>query len=73
MLLAGAGMILMALVALQTANTGYDMRQVLAVDVPLPLEATGPKSIDFFQEATRRVEKLPGVRAGRGRELRALA
>ncbi len=54
-------MILRALVALQTANTGYDMRQVLAIDVPLPLEATGPKSIDFFQEATRRVRQLPGV------------
>ena len=60
-LLAGAGMILAALVALQTARTGYDMRQVLALDVPLPLEATGPKSIDFFEEATRRVEGLPGV------------
>jgi len=59
-LLAGAGMILAALVALQTANTGYNMRQVLALDVPLPLEA-GAKAIDFFQEATRRVKRLPGV------------
>ena len=40
-LLAGAGMLLAALVSLQTANTGYDMRQVLALDVPLPLEALG--------------------------------
>ena len=61
-LLAGAGMILAALVALQTANTGYNLRQVLAIDVPLPIEASGPKSIDFFQEATRRIEKLPGVK-----------
>ena len=60
-LLAGAGMILAALVALQTVDTGYEMRQVLAVDIPLPLEATGPKSIAFFQEAIRRVGKLPGV------------
>jgi predicted permease len=60
-LLAGAGMILAALVALQTANTGYDMRQVLALDVPMPLEASGPKSIAFFQEAKGRIEKLPGV------------
>jgi len=60
-LLAGAGMILAALVALQTTSTGYAMRQVLAIDVPLPIEATGPKSIAFFREATRRVEKLPGV------------
>jgi putative ABC transport system permease protein len=60
-LLAGAGTILMTLVALQTANTGYDLRQVLAVDVPLPFEATGQKSIEFFQEAVRLVKKLPGV------------
>jgi predicted permease len=60
-LLAGAGMILAALVALQTAHTGYNMRQVLALDVPLPIEAFGPKSIAFFQDATRRIEKLPGV------------
>ena len=33
-LLAGAGMLLATLVALQTANTGYNMRQVLAFDVP---------------------------------------
>ena len=35
-LLAGAGMLLAALVALQTAHTGYNMRQVLAIDVPTP-------------------------------------
>jgi predicted permease len=61
-LLAGAGMILAALIALQTTHTGYDMRQVLALDVPLPIEAFGPKSITFFQEATRRIDKLPGVK-----------
>ena len=38
-LLAGAGMLLATLVALQTANTGYDMRQVLAFDIPT--SATG--------------------------------
>jgi hypothetical protein len=37
------------------------MRQVLALDVPLPIEAFGAKAIDFFQEATRRIEKLAGV------------
>jgi predicted permease len=60
-LLAGAGVLLAALVALQTAKTGYNLRQVLALDVPLPIEAFGPKSIDFFEEATRRIEKLPRV------------
>jgi predicted permease len=60
-LLAAAGMVLATLVALQTANTGYDMRHVLALDVPLPLESFGAKTIDFYQEAIRRIGKLPGV------------
>ena len=59
-LLAGAGVILSALVTLQTANTGYDVRRVLAFDVPVPLES-GVKSIEFFREAARRIEKLDGV------------
>ena len=33
-LLAGAGMLVATLTALQTANTGYDLRQVLAIDLP---------------------------------------
>jgi predicted permease len=59
-LLAAAGALLSALIALRTANTGYNMRQVLALDIPLPLEV-GATAIDFFQEATRRVGKLQGV------------
>jgi putative ABC transport system permease protein len=61
-LLAGAGMLLATLVALQTANTGYNMRQVLAFDVPTPATGVGgPKVMDFYQEATRRIRQLPGV------------
>ncbi len=59
-LLAGAGAILAGLYALQTADTGYRMRQVLALDVPLPLEA-GAGAIDFYEEVMRRVGRLPGV------------
>lgn len=59
-LLAGAGMILSALVRLQTATTGYNMRQVLALDVPLPLEA-GAKAAAFYEDVMRRVSRLPGV------------
>ena len=33
-LLAGAGMLVAALIALQTANTGFLTRQVLAFDIP---------------------------------------
>lgn len=60
-LLAGAGLLLHALVALQTARTGFNLRQVLALDVPLPIESFGQKAIDFYGEAIRRVEELPGV------------
>ena len=61
-LLAGAGMLLATLVALQTANTGYDMRQVLAFDIPTSATGVGgAKVIDFYQEATRRIGELPGV------------
>ena len=63
-LLAGAGTLLTTLIAMQTAITGYDMRQVLAVDIPV--SATGAdlgsaKLIDFYQEATRRIGELAGV------------
>ena len=60
-LLAGAGMILSALVALQETNSGYDTHQVLAVDVPLPLESPTTTAIPFYQEAMRRVARLPNV------------
>ncbi len=60
-LLAGAGTLLATLVAMQTAETGYDMRRVLALDVPMPLETTHAQVIGFVQEVTRRIEKLPAV------------
>src|SRR6266545_4974629 len=61
-LLAGAGMLLTTLVALQAANTGYNMRQVLAFNVPASVTGLGdPKAIAFYHEATRRVSGLPGV------------
>ena len=61
-LLAGAGTLVATLVALQTAHTGYDMRQVLAFNIPTSVTGLGdPKAIAFFQEATRRLNALPGV------------
>ncbi len=61
-LLAGAGTLVATLTALQTANTGYDMRQVLAIDVPPSATGVGgPATLDFFQEAARRIGELPGV------------
>jgi predicted permease len=61
-LLAGAGMLVTTLVSLQTAATGFDMRQVLAFDVPpAATGAAGPQAIDFYQQTIRRVGELPGV------------
>jgi putative ABC transport system permease protein len=61
-LLAGAGMLVATLTALQTANTGYDMRQVLAIDVPPSATGFGDAARhDLFREATRRISELPGV------------
>jgi len=61
-LLAGAGMVVATLTAMQTAETGYDMRKVLAIDVPPSATGVGgPANIKFFQEAVRRIRELPGV------------
>jgi predicted permease len=61
-LLAGAGMLLATLVALQTANTGLNMRRVLAVDVPtMTAGRTGAQVVDFYQHMVKRIAELPGV------------
>ena len=61
-LLAAAGTLLATLVALQTAPTGYNMRQVLALDLPTPaLAIRDSQEMAFYQEVTRRVDALPGV------------
>jgi putative ABC transport system permease protein len=62
-LLAGAAMLLNSLTALQRAETNFELRQVLAVDVPTP-GGFGPgvdKEMDFFRRVTDRIEELPGV------------
>jgi putative ABC transport system permease protein len=64
-LLAGAGMLLATLVARQTAHTGYNLRQVLAIDIPAPVALLDPDGNDrlvaYLQEAERRIGQLPGV------------
>jgi putative ABC transport system permease protein len=65
-LLAGAGMLLASLIALQTAATGYDMRHVLVFDMPTSATGVGmgdAKVISFYDEVTRRLSQLPGVDA----------
>jgi putative ABC transport system permease protein len=61
-LLAGAGTLLAALAALQTANTGYELRQVLALDIPAQTVGVyNPQEMALYQEMTKRIGELPGV------------
>jgi putative ABC transport system permease protein len=61
-LLAGASMLISALIALQTIQTGVDTRHVLAIDVPPPSHGKTPQQvIDFYKESMRRIDALPGV------------
>jgi len=61
-LLAGAGMLLATLFALSTARTGFNMANVLAVNVPVISYQRDPKDLAvFYREAMRRVGELAGV------------
>jgi putative ABC transport system permease protein len=63
-LLTGAGMLVATLVTLQTASTGLNMRQVVVFDIPPSATGVfGPKLLDFYQQATRRIGALPGVQS----------
>ena len=61
-LLAGAGTLLAALIALQTANTGMNMQQVLVFDLPTQsIGVASAQEYDVYQEMTRRIGQLPSV------------
>jgi predicted permease len=61
-LLAGAGMLLSTLLALQSAPTGFNTRNVLAQNVPLLSFDRPPEQVAvFYKEAMRRIAQLPGV------------
>jgi predicted permease len=61
-LLAGASMLLKTLMALQAAQTGFDTRHVLAINLPeMPFGKTPEQITAFYQETVRRVSTLPGV------------
>ena len=62
MLLAGASMLVKTLLALQAAETGFDTRHVLAINVPVISYGRTPEQIiDFYKESMRRIAELPGV------------
>jgi putative ABC transport system permease protein len=61
-LLAGAGMLLMALIALQKTPTGFETRNVLALNVPVISYQRAPSELAvMYKEAMRRISELPGV------------
>ncbi len=61
-LLVGAGMLITALLALKKTQTGMDIRNVLAINVPaMSYGKTHQQVTDFYKEVIRRVEALPGV------------
>ena len=61
-LLAGASMLITTLISLQATRTGFDTRHVLAINVPLmSYGKTNEQMVEFYKEAIRRVDALPGV------------
>ncbi len=61
-LLAGAGMLLTTLFALQRARTGFTTHNVLAINVPLVSYERGPaQTARFYKDVIARISTLPGV------------
>jgi putative ABC transport system permease protein len=61
LLLAGAGMLLASLIALQAAPSGFNLRQVLALHVPVSYTRPQAETAAFYREVLRRVGEVPGV------------
>jgi putative ABC transport system permease protein len=61
-LMVGASALITTLVALQSAQTGLDTRHVLAIDVPpMSYGKTPQQVVNFYRDAIRRIDALPGV------------
>ena len=61
-LLAGASMLIKTLLSLQAVQTGFDTRQVLAINVPVMSYGKTPDQVvGFYRETIRRIGELPGV------------
>ena len=62
MLLAGAGALLTALLALQAVRTGFNMSNVLALHVPVMSYGRTPDQVTaFYKDIMRRITELAGV------------
>lgn len=64
-LLVGASLLLKSFVRLQNVHPGFEPKNILTMEVALPLlkYPRGKPVADFYAEATRRVKALPGVEA----------
>ena len=64
-LLVAAGLLLKSFVRLQNVDPGFDPRNVLSMEISLPVAKypRGKPVIDFHAEMIRRVQALPGVEA----------
>ncbi|HEX5214261.1 MAG TPA: ADOP family duplicated permease [Vicinamibacterales bacterium] len=61
-LLAGAGMLLTTLMSLQRSETGFNLRNVLALNVPvISFERKPHETAVMYKEAMRRIREIPGV------------
>ncbi len=60
-LLAGAGALVTALIALQSAPTAFNMTNVLALHVPVSFTRPPEEARVFYREVMRRIAELSGV------------
>ena len=60
-LLAGAGMLITTLIALQRTQPGMNTHNVLAVNVPVNFERPPAQTLPFYREMIRQIGELPGV------------
>ena len=60
-LLAGAGMLITTLIALQRTQPGMNTHNVLAVNVPVNFERPPSQTVPLYREMIRRIGELPGV------------
>jgi predicted permease len=65
LLLMGAGLMIRTLSALRNVDAGFDARNVLTLHVGLPKAryATPAQITGFYEEALRRIRRLPGVQS----------
>jgi predicted permease len=61
-LVAGATMLVETLLAMQSAETGFETSRILAIDIPVMAQGRTPEQLsNYYREIVRRIRELPGV------------